>query len=257
MTDDEFDAFLRYLAEEHVERRLPLARRRIRHHFEDEVGWTLDQLREAHQALNYIHDAMLRDEDVYETFTLEALEDIIGKANRGVRFQNNLADDTGLMEVMDEHFTDLASGLRADHLPPVEAEMLSTLGFPRVADNLPGLVYEVKISGRRMPSYRDEVPVSQQLRQLADRLDAARQEHHAAAQSDETEQPSIVKRKRKWWTGLGKVVTGSAISIADIGLAAGLIPFEVSPETRSWGALGSVTLGIGQVMEGVGVIRGE
>ncbi|MCX5181025.1 hypothetical protein [Streptomyces virginiae] len=257
MTDDEFDAFLRYLAEEYVERRLPLARRSLRHHFEDEVRLKLDDLHEAHQALNYIHDAMPRDEDIYKTFTLDALTEIINKAEYGIRFQNRLADETGLMEVMDEHFTNLASGLRADHLPPVEAEMLSALGFPRVAAHLPGQVCSVRIFSQRRPSYTNEVPVSQQLRELADRLDAARLEHYAAARSEQTGQPPVEQRKRKWWTGLGKVVTGSAISIANMALGAGLIPFEVSPETRSWGALSSVTLGIGQVMEGVGAIRGE
>ncbi|KUM90253.1 hypothetical protein AQI88_38790 [Streptomyces cellostaticus] len=256
MTNDEFDAFLRYLAEEYLERRLPITRRRLRHHFEDEIGWTLDQLREAHQALNYIHDAMPRDEDIYETFTLDALTEIIEHASHGVRFQNRLAEDAGLMEVMDEYFTDLASGLRADHLPSIEADMLSTLGFPRVGAHLPALICALKIFSQKRPAYLNEVSVSQQLRDLQERLDQARQEHRAAARSDE-EEPPLQKRKRKWWTGLGKVVAGSAISIADIGLGAGLIPFEVSPETRSWGALSSATLGIGQVMEGVGAIRGE
>ncbi|BDM74916.1 hypothetical protein HEK616_84030 (plasmid) [Streptomyces nigrescens] len=256
MTNDEFDAFLRYLAEEHLERRLPMTRRRLRHHFEDEVGWTLDRMREAHQALNYIHDTMPRDEDIYETFTLDALEEIIGHANHGVRFQNRLAEDAGLMEVMDEYFIDLASGLRADHLPSVEADMLSTLGFPRVSAHLPALICALKIFSQKQRPYLNEVPVSQQLRDLAELLEQARGEHQAAAHSDQ-EEPSLRKRKRKWWTGLGKVVSGSAISIADIALGAGLIPFEVSPETRSWGALSSATLGIGQVMEGVGAIRGE
>ncbi|MFD5419194.1 hypothetical protein ACFWJT_14340 [Streptomyces sp. NPDC127069] len=256
MTDDEFDAFLRYLADTYVEPRLPLTRRMLRHHFEDEVGWTLDQLREAHQALNYIQDAMRRDEDIYETFTLDALAITIGNASRGVHFQNRLAEDAGLMEVMDEYFIDLASGLRADHLPSVEAEILSALGFPRVAAHLPALICAVKIFSQKRTGYLAEVPVSQQLRDLAERLDGALQEHQAAARSEQ-EEPPIQRRKRKWWTGLGKVVTGSAVSIADIALGAGLIPFEVSAETRSWGALSSTTLGIGQVMEGVGALRGE
>lgn len=256
MTDDEFDVFLQYLAEASVEPRLPHVRRRLGHHFGDEVGWTLDQLREAYQALNYIHDTMRRDEDVYKTFTLEALTDIIGKANHGVHFQNSLAEGAGLMEVMDEYFTDLASGLRADHLPSAEAEMLSTLGFPQVAARLPALVISVKIFSRKHADYRNEIPVSQQLRDLAARLDTAHQEHREASRSDQDE-PPIQQRKRKWWTGLGKVVTGSAISIADIALATGLLPFEVSPETRTWSALTSTVVGVGQVMEGVGAIRGE
>ncbi|MQS10997.1 hypothetical protein F7Q99_01545 [Streptomyces kaniharaensis] len=207
--------------------------------------------------MNLIQDSMRQDDDIYDTFTLKALEGIIGNVNAGTRFQIRLAEDVGIMEVMDEHFQDLAAGLRAEHLPSSEADILSSLGFPRVAAQLPGLVCSVKIFSRNRRSFLDEVPVSQQLRDLADRLERARGEHQAAAaRSEQEEQPSI-RRKRKWWTGLGKVVTGSAISISDMALGIGLLPFEVSPETKSWGALSSAALGIGQVLEGVGAIRGE
>jgi len=47
------------------------------------------------------------------------------------------------------------------------------------------------------------------------------------------------------------------MTLADVGLAVGAFPFPVSPETQSWGALASITAGVGSVMNGIGDLRGE
>jgi hypothetical protein len=65
------------------------------------------------------------------------------------------------------------------------------------------------------------------------------------------------KKPRRWFKGLGHIVQGAAMSLADLGLAFGVLDFAVGVETRSWGALVSVTAGVGTIMNGAGDLRNE
>lgn len=249
MADDEFDAYLHYLAEEYVEPRLKLVRARCQmEHDRARVISTLEGLRKSYEAVNYIYTV----DDIDGRFKRSALEEIIKQASAGVAVQDDLLDASGVMDVMDEHFTDVASELRADHLPTSETKMLETLGFARIAAHLPGLVYEVKNSARlrrQKEQFRGRrFGVRHEVSDLKNVLEQGMRERAPAEPSP---------RKRKWWTGLSKVITGSVITIADISLAIGLLPFEVALETRSYGAFTSSTLGIGQLLEGVGALKGE
>jgi hypothetical protein len=248
MPDEDFDAYLRYLARERVEPRLPRLRRLFPASI-NEVGSTLDGLRHAHQALNYIQDSMGDDTEIYGTFTRDTLAGIIDEAQSGVYLNNSLADESGVMEVMDEHFADLASGLRADHLLPWEEEILTRLGFPRVAANLPNLVYETRLLAQRQRRDLGEVRVSQRLRELDHILQQVAHEHRQPAN------PSPEPKSRKWWTGLGKVVAGSVSSIIDIATGAGLLAVGAPPEMNT--VLASTIMGCGALMEAMGAFRGE
>ena len=45
------------------------------------------------------------------------------------------------------------------------------------------------------------------------------------------------RKERRWWKGIGQIVQGAAMSLADGALAVGALKFEVSDETKTWGAL--------------------
>jgi hypothetical protein len=65
------------------------------------------------------------------------------------------------------------------------------------------------------------------------------------------------KKSRRWFKGVGQIAQGSALSIADVALAIGVLHLPVSPETQSWGAIASVATGIGTILNGVGDLRNE
>jgi hypothetical protein len=65
------------------------------------------------------------------------------------------------------------------------------------------------------------------------------------------------KKSRRWFKGVGQIAQGSALSIADVALAIGVLKLPVSAETQTWGALASVTTGIGTVLNGLGDLRNE
>ena len=257
MTDDieysdtnsqDFDAFLEYLFETQIQPRLPLVRNRHRHHFEDEFELALGQLRWTNRVLTFIEQS---GGDPYSTFKDEALANTIADASYGVRFHNRIAEESGLFDVLDDHYSEIAAGIEPRHLPPQEADTLRALGFSEVADHLPAILHMI----RNRASRPREGRISQTLGGLPERLEAAQQQHR---DSQKESRPSDLPRKsRRWFKGLGQVVQGSAMSIADIALAAGTLHLPVSPETRSWGTIASTTAGVGMILGGVGDIKGE
>lgn len=67
----------------------------------------------------------------------------------------------------------------------------------------------------------------------------------------------IPQKSRRWFKGVGQIAQGSALSIADVALAIGVLKLPVSAETQSWGALASVAAGFGTLLNGVGDLRHE
>jgi hypothetical protein len=262
MEDEEYDAFLRYLFEEHIQPRLPLLISRRLHHFEDEFGWSLERLRHAKQILNHIRDLGPRQEDPYRIFTAEALATAIGDVESGVRFHNTVAEASGVLDALDAHFDALCAGLRPEHLPTDEAQILTSLGFPELAQHLPGIVYMVSSDAQRGRYGTKELPVSSRLSSLVERLDRVRKEHNELAEmarQPEKERPREPpqRKPRRWFKGLGQIAQGAVMSIADIAVAAGALHLPISPETRTWGMLASATAGVGTLLSGVGDLRGE
>jgi len=260
LSDDEYEAFVRYLFEEHVRPRLPLIRRRFRGpHFEDEFTWAFDQLRDADRVVNFINATSSFEDPPYEMLTPQGLARTIAKAESGVRFHNRMAGESGVSDALDSHFEALASGLRQDSLPPQEAEALRSLGFDDVAEHINGIVYAVRTTAQDRGYGTNEVPVSRRLTEVEERLDRAEEEHRGMAQESEERQSSSEPRRksRRWFKGLGQIIQGAAMSLANIALAAGMLPLPVSPETRTWGSLASATAGIGTLLNGIGDLRGE
>ena len=70
-------------------------------------------------------------------------------------------------------------------------------------------------------------------------------------------EPEVPKKSRRWFKGVGQIAQGSALSIADVALAIGVLKLPVSAETQTWGAIASVSTGIGTVLNGVGDLRNE
>jgi hypothetical protein len=163
--------------------------------------------------------------------------------------------------------------MKPEHLPPGEAELLRTLGFPDAADSLPGLIYLVREHAETSAA-RNRVLPGTEMRNLRERLDQVAQDHARLSEIEEEiaalkhgnkeasaepmrrlgEEAESKKRPRRWWKGIGQIVQGAGISLGDAAVACGLGAAGVAP---AWTALVSVTLGVGTIMSGIGDLHNE
>jgi hypothetical protein len=128
--------------------------------------------------------------------------------------------------------------------------------------NFAFLVYRAKAWLERRERQSRDLSLRQELRSVEEKLekaDAEFQEQVDAATKHlpEATSKNFPKKSRRWFKGLGQISQGTALSIADIGLAISVLKLPVSPEAQTWGAIVSVITGIGTVLNGIGDLRNE
>jgi hypothetical protein len=269
--DGGYEASVRYLYERDIAPRVSGYRPRRRHPLEwgEEFEYPLSRVAEADLTLRLI----AATPDVYATFRPHALERVIRDASTGIGANTRMLRELGFAETIDSEFAMLAQGMRPEHLPAEEAALLRRYGFPEVAENLPGMLYVVREHARASVGRYQELPPTQEMHNLEERLDQAAQDHRRLAEIEEeltvlkraqewntssgqrlNDEAESTRKPRRWWKGIGQIVQGVGISLGDAAVAVGFGTAGVAP---AWGALISVTVGVGTIMGGIGDLRDE
>jgi hypothetical protein len=220
-------------------------------------------------------DAMLRltaaIPDIYRTFRAEALARLIREAATGVDVNIGVLNQLGITDVLDSEYRTLAAGMRPEYLPPEEADLLRSFGFTELADSLPGLVYLASARAAESAGRQEEIPLRAQVGNLVEQLAQARSDHerlgeieeelaalkHAQKENSEqaqrlNDEAKAKKKRPRWWKGLGQIIQGAGVSLADTALVAGPHVIVTAPA-----ALVSWTAGVGILMGGIGDLRVE
>jgi hypothetical protein len=268
--DGGYEAYVKYLYDRDIGPAVS-RHRPGRHPMEwyDEYEHPLDRLARADAILRLIEATS----DPYDIFRPQALARVIQDTATGVRANSEMLADLGFAETLDSEYSTLARGMRPEHLPTQEAELLRRYGFLEVAENLPGMLYVVREHAVASVGTYQEVPPTGELRNVVERLDQAAQDHDRLAEIEEelaalrraeesnssavqqlNDEAQSKKKPRRWWKGLGQIIAGAGISLGDAAVAVGLGTAGVAP---AWGALISVTVGVGTAMVGIGELRGE
>jgi hypothetical protein len=258
MNDQEYAEFMSYLFERHVRPRLPRLRRRMFHHMEHEFHYHLDQAERSARLLRFIESYCDNDEDIYGTFTANRLRRAISDTRSSFSFTKRIADEGGFLDAYESHETEILIGLKPEHLPEEDKEVLREIGSINPEVELSGLVYAAKTRARKGEGQHREVSIRQELNNCERQLEQAEKTFDTALESKAEEpSPNVPKKSRRWFKGIGQIAQGSALSIADVALAIGVLHLPVSAETQTWGAIASVATGIGTVLNGVGDLRNE
>lgn len=259
MSDKEYREFLEYLFERHVRPHMGRVRRRLHRHMEDEYGYHVEQAERAARILRFIEATAQDDDGAYETLTPRALESAVSNTRSVLNFSYRIAEETGFLEVLECYFQEIAEGLEPQHLPPIDAEVLRSLGAENVEVELRVMVFAAKriAAARARLRNSNEDSIKREIEHALERLDHD-QKAFAVWRKEKEESPEPPPKKtRRWFKGLGQIGQGSAVTIADIALAAGGLHLPVSPETHTWGAIASVTAGVGTIINGIGDLRNE
>ena len=252
MDREQFKEYIRYIYDSNIRSRLGSHRLRghHRHRFpEDGFSYEWSKIVEIAQLLKLINRISKHDGDPYRIFNQERLHNLTDEVRWAVNYTDNIAEDAGFLEAMDEHFDEIVDGMEIDDFPAEELEILRQLGSDMPRGELLALITKVKSSIPQREK-RNELSISQALKNVDNRL-----AQKTTRPSDKTEE--LPKKSRKWFKGLGKIITGVGLTVGDIGLAIGLIPLPALGQIPTSGALVSATAGVGTILDGAGELRGE
>jgi hypothetical protein len=259
MNRDEFRALANYLFAQHVR---PLSPRRHSFH-DDSYGPSLypdaRSLGRAASVIDLVSKHVFDDDDIYRSVTPERLRMTVGTVEDALSYHNNLAQESGFIDIMDSHLAVLLGGLSHEDLPSVDEEVLKALGSRDPKADLVAITTLVTATlFVRREDGQSASPIAT-LEHARERVMTARYEFEAWETSvRESAAPTVPpKKSRRWFKALGSILTGASLSTANILAACGIWPVALSPETQSFGAVASVSTGVGLVMVGVGEWRNE
>jgi hypothetical protein len=228
---------------------------------EDEFSYHLDRAVRSAQMLRFVENHFRDDEDVYRTFTGDSLVGAAFETRYSFEFSNRVADEAGFFDAFDAYAREIAAGLAAVDLPDADRDLLRDMGSPNPEVELRSLAHRAKSWLETDEMHFREVRILKRLQQVEKRLETETDEFKAYVESKKKEQEvtskQVGRKPRRWFKALGQIGQGAALSIADVAMAIGTLHLPVSPETRTWGAIASVTTGIGTVLSGVGDLRSE
>jgi hypothetical protein len=115
MTDDEYRTFLEYLFQQYVAPR----RDRLFGLLGDSrmFGYVMSRLRAATQIVNYATGHCRDDEELYKTYRLEKLRDVIRDVREPLSSLRQAVEEAGFLNAIGEHLEPIIDGMAAARLP--------------------------------------------------------------------------------------------------------------------------------------------
>ena len=179
----------------------------------------------------------------------------VESVHRTLRISKDIALEIGMLEVIEEYGDLIIAGMEIGDIPHHDIEALQYLGEANPRGALLAAFLKVKASGAMQSYEGNELSVEERLEKL-ERIvsDAHENESSTAFRKRDSDER---RPKKRWFKGLGKVAQGSALTLADVCLAAGVLVLPVDPATQTWGAIVSSVTGVGTALDGLGELRGE
>ena len=250
MSNEAYRAFLGYVFDTDVRPRLHRALHYLHGPMVSEFTYEFEQMRRTAQLARFAQSFSEHDEDVYSTLRPERLRQAVNDVSNELRHSDRLLEETGFLDALDAHYDEIVEGLSAEDFPQEELRILKALGSDDPERDARALIFILKARRARFSGERTRV--RNELSRVEEQVSAEAE----AIRGDGDISPDA-RKPRRWFKGLGQIAQGAALSLADVGLAIGVLHFPVSPETQTWGALVSVTTGVGTVLAGAGDLRGE
>jgi len=175
---------------------------------------------------------------VFRTITAKQLQQTIRNVLYSENFAHRMIEEGGFEDVIDEYATEIAAGLASEHLPTIDEAIMREIGSQSHEVELRLLVGQAKKLLERQAKYSEGQFVQMvRLDDLEKRLQKAVEEFepHNGGKSKDVPQSEHPKKTRRWFKGLGQIGQGSALTIANVGVAASIFHLPVSPETQTWG----------------------
>lgn len=248
MSDQEYKDYLNYLFDQNVTIPRTLIKGRSARFSKstDQAEEALEGLRRAMGIVNYIWEQLDEDGDIYRIFREEVLRETVGNARKGVIVGHDLANETGLLQVVTEHFDEIIEGMRVEHFPKEELAILRDLGVKNPQVALHATVYLLK-RRRRLLHESGYYDLARELVTVFEML-PGRFERSLSPQPYRVE-----GQKRRNWKVLGGVIEGAGMVIGNVLMVINPLGVTISaPEAQSYGAITSVTGGIGKIVASFG-----
>jgi hypothetical protein len=167
--------------------------------------------------------------------------------------------DSGIVEVLEVHVTEILSELEVSDLPLEDLEALRRAGSADPKAELRVRLHRIRAHFAREQRQRERMSLSSAITEASQQLDRKLQELEEP-EDGPSRRPKVSvehETKKKWFKGLGSIARGTVLTGVDVSLLAGWWTLPLSPDTTIVGSVASIVTGLGDIAIGVGELRGE
>ncbi len=230
-------------------------RRRKFHHMEmyEEIPYALDRLEKAMRVIRFIEHHFDDDQNVFQMFTAESLASTLQDLVSALHVLQRFTISTGVVDDIEEFYEEIVDGMSVDDFPTEDFALMESLGSASAYDDLELLVRRIKKKKEIIYRKQREGGFRIRIEEVEEKIET-KIKFLKNIEKNTNEKPSV---KRKWFKGLGSICTGTAMTILDVTLLTGSWTIQVPEQTKTVGALVSITTGFGSIMNGCSEPRGE
>lgn len=234
---------------------ISLKMRRVRRHFHPmemmEYLYRQSRLFRASRTIRFIEEVGDNDDSnvsgVFQHDHLRStLQDI---RNAHEEINERLLVESGIVDVFEEHYTEIISELDVSDLPAADIEALREAGSTNPHAELRLRIKTIRKRYIKEMRYNDRASLSSCMKEAGQ---AVEKRLERMKEPDDNNPP-----KRRWFKGLGSLCRGTILTAVDVSILGGMWTLPLSPDTTIVGSVASIATGLGDIDIGIGEFRGE
>lgn len=229
--------------------------RRVHRHFHHmemlEYPYRQSRLFQASRTIRFIEEVGDNDDsNVSKVFQHDHLRSTLQDIrNTHQEINERLLVESGIVEVFEEHFTEIVSELDVADLPAADIDALRAGGSTNPHAELRLRIKTIRKRYVKEIRYNDNSSLSSCVKQAGQ---AVEERLERMKEPDDNKPP-----KRRWFKGLGSLCRGTILTAVDVSLLGGMWTLPLSPDTTIVGSVASIATGLGDIAIGIGEFRGE
>ena len=127
-----------------------------------------------------------------------------------LNFATRTIDESGFLDAFERHSSEILCGLKPEHLPEVDTEVIREWGSSDAEAELAELVYRARECRVGIERMSEEVSARQQLGRITEQVDRIDKEFEEFRKSRKEQPGEPPKKSRRWFKGFGQIGQGAA-----------------------------------------------
>ena len=217
-----------------------------------------EQIYRASRTIRYVEQLDSDDTNVTNVLTRQHIRSTLQEVRSAHHEINEyVLRDSGIVEVLEVHLTEIMSELEVSDLPREDIEALRRAGSVDPKAELRARIRRIKTHFIREQQRRERMSMASSITEASQQLDRRIQELSDPDPKAPTKTQVEPQVKKKWFKGIGSIARGTVLTGVDVSLLAGWWTLPLSPDTTIVGSVASIVTGLGDIAIGVGELRGE
>jgi hypothetical protein len=165
-----------------------------------------------------------------------------------VDYTQHIMHETGIADALDQHGEIIFGGLSREAIPNDDISLIQSSGIYEAEAEVTIIIHQLRQIARS-----GTIRASAILREAPEALDEAIQTLPKANSDPSTTETE--KKPRKYFTGIGRILSGAVAGAGNILIGIGTIP--ASGGATAGAVIASSALAVGLMLQGIGDLRGE